>query len=259
MAFTQSNDFINMAESHTARIVVNFIGQNGVESYQEFGKGIVLKGKYFATCYHLVVPRNGNYKLGDIYLIHNERVSNGKILGDSILLIKDFDPTKEQYDFRNHVFNRNERKTDFIILKLSKPIKEINHKFSNSYPNVRDTLYCLGNVLKGNILYQSFQTPNLLFYYTEDSTMPFLFMSYFIQYTNGYSGTPLFNYNREILGMVQFSIEDYHEQEMFDLLLRDKIDLTTYKLIKQKYSEGYKLQFAIDFNYIKNKYLKGYL
>jgi hypothetical protein len=252
------NDILRIAQSQTVRIVSTSFNSEH-KKYREFGKGIVLKGKYVATCFHLISPEDTSYKLFTVYLIYNEKYNEGNFTYDSILLKKDFKAKKGQYDFSKHIFRKEDRSTDFVVLKLSKKLAPIKYNYYTREPNFLDKTYSLGNVRQGNLINPAFQQGLFMFNYTSNLDSQAIFFACAVPFTNGFSGTPLYSSNGEVLGIVQYSIEYFRSDFMNYLITTGQITDHIYKTIETAFLQGYKLQFAIDFNFLKIKYLKGYL
>src|ERR1700735_192082 len=79
----------DFAQSHVVRVRAKFIDTTTNKKRQEFGRGIIIKGKYLSTCYHVVNPVK-NERLIFVQATFNERPVNGKIVFDSVFATKAF-------------------------------------------------------------------------------------------------------------------------------------------------------------------------
>lgn len=224
----------------------------------ELGMGIVINGKYFATCNHLVNKEQVGYKLISCYMIHNERFIDGIYKYDSIKLLRDFRPTENQYNFSTHAYNEQDRKTDFVVLKLEKKLKPLNHTFSNIAPKFQDTVWVRGNFESNNIFYTRVDSSRILMNYTQSNDSIPIFYGYMNASTGGFSGSPVYNSKAEIIGMVQFSFDSINV-ELAKQVQNGTMSQELFRSIVEWYNEGYRLQFAIDYQYLLNTYLSGYL
>lgn len=248
----------DLAKSQAVRIVATSYNSKNEPSNQ-YGIGLVFNGEYLATCYHLIVPEDTLYKFSHVFMIHNERYEKGIFYYDSILLIRDFKPSKRQYDFSKHIYSVENPKTDFIVFKLAKKINPVKQYFANSNPSRLDTVYAFGNVKKDKTIYSKFQPGIFFFKYTKDNTDTALFFASIVKYTHGFSGSPLFNSKGQIMGMVQYSMENIPDDIFFNICKSNNVPDYDYNKMKNHFKNGLKLQFSIDINFLKEKYLKGYL
>lgn len=249
---TQSN-----APSQSVRILVTFVNDKG-ESTVELGRGFILRGEYCVTCYHLLVPKD-SYKLVNVKMVYNEREKDGKHVYDEMILKKDFEPNKEQYDFSKHVYTLGDYKTDVIVLKLPEKMPEEKHTFSKIPPKILDQFVSIGNKPIGNVVHQITQTSSYVLTYYQVGEQTPEFFGTLLTSTHGSSGGPLFNMHGEILGMVQFSMEDCPSAAALGIVSRNNISSYGIQLITDHYIQGEKLQFSIDINYLIEHYLRGYL
>ena len=245
-------------QSQTVRLVATSFNRSHEKS-RDFGMGFVLNGKYLATCYHLISPEDTSFKFSNIYLTYNEHFVHGKFFYDSMFLISKFKVKKNQYDFCKHRYNRNDFTTDFVILKLPKGLPTVKHIFYSNPPKFLDTVYSIGNHITGRFVNPTIKAGLFIFNYTMSDKLNPIYFAFATDYTFGFSGSPLFNSKGEICGMIQYSIENTPTKILEKLLSDGKITPMIYNGVKQSYSQGEKLQFAIDIKYIKERYLKGYL
>ena len=83
ISFCQSATQIEtIARSQAHRFKANFV-VNGVNK-QSIGMGFILKGEYFATCYHLISSPEDGSKAISAYMTYNERFVKGIYKYDSV-------------------------------------------------------------------------------------------------------------------------------------------------------------------------------
>lgn len=233
------------------RIVVRYKNDKKLDSI-EVGMGIILRGEYFLTCYHLIMPKPNNFKVVAIKLFYNERMEKGQYRCDSMDLIKNFTLKDGQYDFSKHVYNSMQ--TDVVVLKLAHSLTAIPFKIGNT-PNYLDTVISVGNTFSANNIERIKQFSLFIArakFPTGTNPDCLLFLS---NYTKGFSGTPIIDKFGDVIGMEEGSYEDYPAS--FDVLLANYPDVR--QRIKSEYAKGAKLSIGIDFNLILKTYLKGYL
>jgi hypothetical protein len=245
-------------QRQTVRTITHF-SSTGKDDMLEFGMGVILKGEYLTTCYHLIIPKKAGFKFSKMAIVYNERTINGRFMFDSITLIKDFKPTANQYDFSKHIFRREDRSTDVIVLKLPKPFNIVNYSFSPEQPKYLDTVYSFGNVIKDKIYRTDIQLSQIIIKYSEKNDKSPIYYGYKAKYTHGFSGTPLYNSKGEILAMVQYSIDDNPKAYFKNLQTKGIVSKELVNEILATYKNGQWIQFAIDYTYLKTKYLRGYL
>lgn len=222
------------------------------------GAGIIINGKYLSTCYHIINPKS-NEKLTKIFYTYNIRIENNEYVCDTGFLTTNFKAKKHQYDFSKHVYDSTNYETDFVVLKLLKPIKKQQVVFASATPKYLDRLYCRGSTMRNNLLFDACQSVIFGFNYKQFPQQTAYFLSCIGTFTFGFSGGALYNHNGEILGFIQFSMNpapyDYLNYQYNNHLM--SADLI-HKIIAG-YQQGYFLQYSVSSDYVVKKYLKGYL
>jgi len=258
--FSQKLDMCQYCQSKVFRIRAWFKDIHSNKKRWEMGNGIILNGKYFATCYHIIAPKP-NEKLMYIEAIYNEKKINNsnKISYDSVFLTPNFKATKNQYDFSKHIYDSTNYETDFVVLKLIKPIKKTNYSFATINPSYGENLYCNGNSIKNGLVMNACQNVIFSLRYKQLESQKATFLGCIVTYTDGFSGSFIFNNNGEILGMIQFCMRTVPIDFIKEEYNRHKMSADLANKIVLAYQQGLFLQYSIDINFLINTYLKGYL
>jgi hypothetical protein len=234
-----------------------FFSKDGQE--KEFGTGIILSDEYIVTCYHWYTAF-GKYSKPLHILVHYNFRDNGS--SDSVVATGDFPTLPNQYPFSTHHWDPKDYSTDVIVLKLSKKINATALELPNYVASPSDPLYSIG--------IHSFKTNGVTFINTEYASFQFVVNYYFTPKTNpiyigslgvakeGYSGAGLFNAKGQILGMIQFGWNNW-STEIDDFHSKGSISDSLYNTIKLGYSRDQRIGFAIDFGWLIDNYLSGYM
>ena len=255
--FSQNIDSCAIICSNTVLIQAHFINDNSKER-TEMGAGIIINGNYLSTCYHVINPKP-NERLKNIFYTYNIRVEKNTYVCDTGFLTTKFKAKKHQYDFSKHIYDSTNYETDFVILKLLKPIKKQQIVFANTLPKYSERLYCRGSTMKNNRLFDACQSVIFGFNYQQSQNQTAYFLGCMGPFTFGFSGGALYNSKGEIIGFIQFSFitspYDYIKYQYENHLMSKDLANT----IINGYQQGYFLQFSINAEYVVEKYLKGYL
>jgi hypothetical protein len=247
-----------IAQTQNVRIVAVSYNKEH-KKLTDVGYGIVLNGKYLATCYHLVSPEDTSYKLHHVFLTYNGRYEHDLYKYDSIALIKDFKTKRNQYNFSKHVYDPLDRSTDFVVLKLANKYKMVKYSFVSDTIKSLQSVYSFGNINVNNVIMSGFQDGIFLLKYFEYSNKSTFYYCYLSTHTNGFSGTSLYNKKGDIIGMVQFNMPLLPMSLLNQWRFKHVISTKQYYQIIDYYKRGITLQFAIDYNFLIRKYLNGYL
>lgn len=255
----QPQEVFAKANSQVAVCVVRFSNKNGTTP-ANWGCGLILNGKYFATCYHIYRP-DTNFLIKSIWVLYNIHYKNGILLYDSVSATARYKATKSQYDFSKHIYIRgdNSYHTDFIILKLKKKIAPYKLDFSTDTVRKDESLYSLGlsgrKVGDVTITYLRPSTSKYFFYYIYS---PCSYIASLGDAGEGFSGTPIYNSKGKIVGVIQFGMDNF-PQYFQDLHNKGAIPDDIYSQIVAGYKNGEKLIYAIPIRYLIEKYMNGYL
>jgi S1-C subfamily serine protease len=259
----EQSSFFTKAHQESGICQMIFVHSDGSEQYK-WGCGFFVKGEYFATCYHTYFK--GQTPATRTVIYFNYRNSGGKFLYDTITATLDKVSRKGQYDFSKHKFNANDFGTDFIVLRLSRKIKQTNPIFQ-SVPNVGESLYALG--INGNkvgvntVITPDSSISSVSFQFKQSASQKFLFIASVSRMSNGYSGTPVYNSKGEIIGIVEYEWPKFQESEFRKLLAPRRLSIAEVDRLvnsyKAAYNAGFKVTFTLEITHILKTYLKGYL
>jgi hypothetical protein len=251
-----------IARTQSYRFRVTFQSKDGHKAATQFGYGIILKGKYLATCYHAILSSN-NDTLKDIYLFFNERHSNNKYVYDSVGVDLKYKAQKGQYDFSKHRYDPNDYTTDFVVLKLSKKIPGVNYKFNTTGISFDDSTFAVGNertIIGNTVFLNASFVASPFFCLCKHGPHPTAQFLYCLgDPAQGFSGTPLFNKKGEVLGVIQFGYDELSIPLLDSLREEGCISYDLYDRVINSYKNGHHIFAAIDITFLKDTYLKGYL
>jgi hypothetical protein len=240
------------AYSKLAICIVNFVDSNNVLSL-EVGCGIIIKGKYLATCYHVARPIK-NIKIIKAYVLYNVTEVNNKLKYDSVSIDLEYKFKKNQYDFNSHTYIPEQHKTDFIVLKLNKRIKPYNFNIETKLSSEFEKCYLLGVSLigGGNSAKLNFSISTRLTNQLEGNDTVANLIGCVGLTTPGFSGSPLYNDKGDVIGILQASWDN------LDSLSKIK-NSHIYPILIEHYKFGEKYFIALKMEYIMQHYLKGYM
>lgn len=246
------NEITKKAISNLAVCVINFSKKNKFKS-RTYGCGIIISGKYFATCYHLLIDKGA--QISSVYIKYNFILSQNQLLShDSVFVDLNYKYLPNQYDYRNHVYDSSKRETDFVVLKLKESIPYSNLEFSNTLSFIKDTLYTLGIGWSSSIdlIFTRLQFP---YNYKNNMESDYDFLTFLGFVKEGFSGAPVYNRSGQIVGIVQSgwnTIEEFNEEFHYSG------QYPIYPYIIEGYKKGERLGEALKSDYFIKNYLCGY-
>ena len=241
---------IQKADQQTGHLMVRFT--NGASA---LGCAIILNENFIVTCFHVYKP-NASFKIAKMLMRYNISDTGYILTYDSVYIDLDYKSIKNQYDFTNHFYDSNSsgKKTDVVILKLEKKIKCQKATFTQTTPIFNDMIYSVGYVATPpNGVTKKVSVSRFVAPLVQDSVK---FMTALGSVQAGYSGSPIYNSKGEILGMVQYGIDDIESfiKEIETQAPTGMIDAirTGYKYYNEK------LSVSISSQYLIKTYLAGY-
>lgn len=233
--------------------MLNYEDDNG-NKYKNKCCGFILGGEYFATCHHLIP--NKRFHIKEIIVNFNYVQSGDSLVPrDSAHVDLGYKYLPTQYNFSKHNYDSTDIKTDFLILKLDSRFPEKKLLFKDGGLALNDTLYCIGlGVSKSGMTIYEFSALSFVSYLRnkEDSTNSFI--SFLGNVHEGFSGTPVYNSNGEIVGIVNLGWKKI--DDLKKALQLDK-DSPIYLNAQQAFEYKRNFGMGIRAKYILNKYLSG--
>lgn len=257
LASAQIENACDYIRPRVVRVLIEFNDVVKQSNRTEYGRGFIINGEYLATCYHLTHPGT-NEKLVSVSVIYNEHETLAGVTYDQVKAFVDFKVNNGQYDFSNHKYDPANYETDFRILKLEHTIPNTVHVYSYDKLSYSSTVYCMGNVLKDNVMMNACQSSIYSFNQKQNPKQEADFLGCFSTFTRGCSGSPLYNSKNEIIGMVQFSWPYRPDDFMNQQSASGQMSKELYNKIVAAYNQGVNLQFSINIEFVISKYLKGY-
>jgi hypothetical protein len=138
-----------------------------------------------------------------------------------------------------------------VILKLKNEIPKTHSEFSNKNLKYNDSVFSFGNrsLEQGVFLYDMYLVSAPQYH-----QITFLGVS-----TYGFSGSLLFNRKAQIIGIIQYGMDKYPKDYM-DAIIKNHVESDTIvNAIKNGYKNQKHLIYAINIQYLIDKYMKGYL
>lgn len=253
------------AQYRTALLKVKRVTQKGDTIYKT-GCGFILKNRYVATCYH--VFESNNEKAIEVKVLYNNEylMMPEKIKYDSTYATLDYKSKKNQYNFKTHIYNEKDLRTDFIVLKLDKIIKTVPIKIDTILPRQRnefDKIVASGysNISNGDVNTNKFRFESSYQDLLGLEKMEDAIYMYSVGFARpGFSGSPCFNKEGAIISMIQTKIVD-HIQLIKNLLEMHFLNQIQYDDLINQFSKDKEMGIAtaISMKYLVDRYLKGYL
>lgn len=253
----------------TALILVTLV--KGKDIKIKVGSGFILKNKYVATCYHVFKGLEDSlYTPTEIRVLYNINVLNrSKVLKftyDSVFATLDYQTLPEQYDFKKHIY-KGDTESDFIILKLNHDVKAFSSAIDTSTAKTGDVLLATGLSFDERKIGDSTYTDsdfsssdNTVFKVDTLGNRNFKIYTYGFA-RHGYSGSPLFTKNGEIVGVVQEGILSKDAPLKINFLLSKSLitknqSALILKFLKEDKEGG--IGISTDISYLLKKYMEGY-
>ncbi|RYU93201.1 hypothetical protein [Emticicia agri] len=230
------------------------------KEYAVFGGGFIVNSKYLATTYSIYRPAGFTKKPKRVVAYYNFRIDDKKALkADSIDIDLLYKYTPQQYDFSKHVFKEGRLETDFIVLKLKRviPVKANSFNTEANLPKyTRLNTIAFDNV-SGKL---------------RNDTLIYLFPQFFNNVKEsyqlviygpskiGFSGTPIFNTNNEIVSVVQYGLSEINEEYVDELTKAGWLTEEDALGIRRGYAsfDPQNFIFATNIKYFLDTYLKGF-
>lgn len=253
-SFSQNDsDIFKKAQSTFGIIKVNFKDENGNIKHS-VGSGFLIDGEYFATCFHVKVPPNG-FKLVDGFIMCNFK--EGGTLNsthDSIPIDFEYVYKEDQYNFASHIYDSSDFATDFLVLKLKEKIASTPLSFSQDNINKGDFVYSIGYP---NSLVFSKQLI-LSWKLADYPNRPEFYIMSIGNGAEGFSGTAIFDAKKNISGVIQRGFNKIDAQMEQDYK-NGLIDPYIYNEMKNGFLKGSSVSISLNIDFIKKKYLIGFL
>jgi hypothetical protein len=245
-------DIIDSAFSNFAMCSVLYASSSNTYT-RKIGCGILINENYFATCLHVANLKNPEIKSVIIY--YNFKKTDDSFKYDSIMADLKYKPKKNQYNFMTHNYDSLNHRTDFVVLKLQKPIRAKELKFcsQDSLSHV-ENFYSLGLISNDGIIVKpkfskSVAINNDAEQLTQNS---FDFIGCVGDINPGFSGSPLYNSKGEIMGITQCTYDKTSDLSGLD-------ENPNKSFLIENYKDGKKYFLTLRISYIVKHYLKGYL
>ena len=262
-----AKDGINGFQAQYRTVVIVVRSSNGKDTIQNIGCGFILKNEYLATCYH-VYKNNPSYTPIQVKVYYNinskHKPTNLIFLADSVFATLDYKPKRGQYNFKRHIYN-GDMASDFIILRLLKKVKAVQANFDLGNILIGQDLLSTGLTVdrKGidNIEYAKFWSSSGTVYSLDSLKGGNINIKTYGFVKHGYSGSPVFNKNGMIVGMVQEGImPDKAKGEVKWLLSKSEITQPQSKLILKFLEDNTdgSLGYSTKINYLFYKYMGHY-
>ncbi len=253
MAVSQNDKKIfEVAQKKFAAITINYETSDGKLTHS-LGSGFLINKDYVATCYH-VYKGEPTLKILNASIQCNIKNESGNYSYETIEIDTEYKATGNQYDFKKHIYNKEDFTTDFIILKLKKPATFHEIEFAESKINIGDPIYAVGFV-KGLV---STRDKILSWFKENKNSKEFYLMSIgFMQH--GYSGSAVFNSEGKVVGMCQRGVDTLPLKEYKKDFEGGLIGKDVYDEIINGHKAGKTIGYSININYLRNKYMSGYI
>ena len=230
------------------------------KSYSVFGGGFIVNGKYLATTYSIYRPAGFIRKPKRVVVYFNFRIDDKKNLkSDSVDIDLLYKYTAQQYDFTKHVFQEGRLETDFIVLKLKRtiPAKTANFNIEANLPKYTRLATIAFDNVAGKL---------------RNDTLIYLFPQFFnnvkesyqlVMYGPskvGFSGTPIFNTNNEVVAVLQYGLSEINEAYVDELNKAGWLTDEDALGIRKGYAsfDPQNFIFATNIRYFMDKYLAGF-
>lgn len=253
-----SIDFVK-AKSVTVICKVQLTNEDHSKLYSSSGCGFILNSKYLVTCYHIYKERP-DMILKRFTVIYNIRYFKNKLVYDSVDVDLNYKYSKNQYDFSKHIYNHNDESTDVIVLKLKNTISMPKENLSKKIPKLSETLYSFGFSRTKNMFsvnYDSSASSVLYIFKPKSNNADYI--ASLGTHHEGFSGSPVLNFNGQIIGMTQTGIQQFPDMALIEIFKKKGLSSTLYNKIEIGYSNGLRIGNSITMKYLIDKYLKGFI
>lgn len=231
------------------------------KQYTIYGGGFTINGKYLATTYSIYRPLGFTKKPKRMVVYYNYRLdekNNVKYDSVDIDLLYRYLAGK-QYDFSKHVFQEGKLETDFIVLKLKKviPVKTTDFNTEANLPKYYQLPTMAFDNVDGRLRNDTLVYLLPQFYNNVKESYQLVM---FGPSKVGFSGSPIYNMNGEIVGVVQFGLGELNETYITSLNKAGWLTDEDIKAIRRGYVEldPRNFVFGTNIKYFLDKYLKGF-
>ncbi len=245
-------------------IVNNYLKPNGTTG-RTAGCGFFINNSYFVTCYHLYLPHD-NIRNQKLYAIYNIKSYNGKTVFDTVGLTLNYKTNRYQYNFKRHIFKRDDFSTDIVVFKTIRKVNVSSVALFKQQHSQFEKVVAIGMLNNNNL---DVKKASLLIlgdhkdYPNENCT----FIVFIGLANEGFSGTPIFNDDSKVIGIIQSGIQVQDSRDLEEQLKQldffnphtKKTSLLFRKNVASSYKRGDALGYGIDINSVMDNYLKGYI
>lgn len=236
-----------------------FVDEKGGQ-HSVSGGGFIVNGTYLATCYHLYHPKWSAKRAKRMIVYYNFSVTDNKQLkSDSVEIDLAYKYTGKQYDFSKHIYKEDQLETDFIILKLKRiiPVKPLPMNTGSNLPKYTPLPMIAfdnqSNRLRNDTLIYVYPQ----FFAKKEAAYQLVV---FGPAHPGFSGSPVFNLNGEIVGIMQLGMPEINETYLSDVAKAGWLTETDLVGIRRGYIalDPYNISFITNIKYFNDTYIKNF-
>ncbi|MBA4849344.1 hypothetical protein [Emticicia sp. BO119] len=230
------------------------------KQYNVYGGGFLINGKYLATTYSVYRPTGFTKKPKRVVVYYNYTVDEKHNLKwDSVDVDLLYKYVGKQYDFSKHVFQEGKLETDFIVLKLKRVVSVKTNNFNTeaNLPKYTQMPTLAFDNLNGNLRNDTLIYLFPQFYNNVKESYQLVLFGFS---KTGFSGSPIYNLNGEITGIIQFGLAGINEPYIDALSKAGWLTNDDILAIRRGYIEFDPRNFVFGTNikYFLEKYLVGF-